>query len=107
MKVNKIEKVYNLGLHAPLTESGMIVVDNIVSSCFTEALINEDLTYFFLPVYKKILQIQEYFNPSTVVALQNRLPDDIEFPVPGSLTEKFWFHTMAYNMKRFTLWLNY
>jgi hypothetical protein len=54
----KIETIFDIGVYAPLTESGTLAVNSIFASCYANTLWHNLAHLFFYP----IIQISKYFN---------------------------------------------
>ena len=54
----KIETIFDMGVYAPLTESGTLAVNSIFASCYANTLWHNLAHLFFYP----IIQISKYFN---------------------------------------------
>ena len=57
-EVVKIEQVEEMGIYAPLTESGTIIVDNILASCYAH-VDNHELAHFAFKLYFFMRNIYE------------------------------------------------
>ena len=90
-QVTEIERVYEKGAYAPLTESGTISVNSIVASCYANTKYYNIAHLLFQP----LIQFSKYFNIDSVTLEHYFAAESSDYILPS---DAFWYAKFVFNL---------
>ena len=91
--VIELNEVFEYGAYAPLLESGTILVNDILASCYANSKWHDLIHFIFQPVIKlyNLINVEEYtLNNENNNLIENELPNNV-----------FWYAKLLYSLFKY------